>query len=75
MQYGTTLNFSFYSNEANEPVHIHISKGDGVAKYWLDPDVIEEYSYGFKVKERRDVKILVNEHSKFLRDKWHEYFS
>lgn len=29
--------FYFYSNENDEPVHIHIEKAGGSAKYWLDP--------------------------------------
>ena len=36
--------FSFYSNENQEPAHIHINKGTGNAKYWLKPEIVEEYS-------------------------------
>jgi len=39
--------FKFFSNENNELPHIHITKGDGNAKYWLVPECKEEYSYGF----------------------------
>ncbi|HJW28504.1 MAG TPA: DUF4160 domain-containing protein, partial [Saprospiraceae bacterium] len=41
--------FKFYSNENEEPAHIHITKGDGNAKYWLRPSIEEEYSYNFTV--------------------------
>ncbi len=51
--------FSFYSNENDEPAHIHINKGNSHAKYWLEPEAKEEYSYGFKLKERRDIKRIV----------------
>jgi hypothetical protein len=27
--------FFFFSNEGQEPPHVHVSKGDGVAKLWL----------------------------------------
>lgn len=27
--------FFFYSNEGNEPVHIHVQKGEKECKYWL----------------------------------------
>jgi hypothetical protein len=30
--------FYFYSNEGNEPMHVHAVKGDAECKYWLDPD-------------------------------------
>ena len=66
--------FSFYSNENYEPAHIHINKGTGNAKYWLEPELVEGYSYGFKLKERRDIKTIIQEHFEFLIRKWHEYF-
>ncbi len=28
--------FFFYSQEGNEPPHIHVQYGKGVAKYWLE---------------------------------------
>jgi len=31
----------FYSNEKNEPIHIHVQKGDFEGKFWLK---IEEIS-------------------------------
>ena len=27
--------FHFFSREGQEPPHIHIRKGDAIAKYWL----------------------------------------
>lgn len=29
--------FFFYSNENNEPAHIHVKKADAEAKIWLAP--------------------------------------
>ena len=31
----------FYSNELNEPIHIHVQKGEIQAKFWLLLDEIE----------------------------------
>ena len=67
--------FSFYSNENQEPAHIHVNKGTGNAKYWLEPEIAEEYAYGFKLKERRDIKNYIFEHYDFLIKKWYEHFS
>jgi hypothetical protein len=67
--------FKFFSNENDEPPHIHITKGNGNAKYWLVPTCEEEFSYGFKLKERRDIKKIVLEQSEFLVNKWYEYFN
>jgi hypothetical protein len=66
--------FFFYSNENNEPVHIHISKGGANCKFWLLPIIEEEYSYGFKLKERKEIKLLVKEHSREIIEKWNEFF-
>jgi hypothetical protein len=29
--------FYFFSNEGTEPAHVHVEKGDGTAKFWLNP--------------------------------------
>jgi hypothetical protein len=29
--------FFFYSNEGNEPAHIHVTAGGNEAKFWLSP--------------------------------------
>jgi len=29
--------FFIYSNERQEPAHVHVEKGDGEAKFWLEP--------------------------------------
>lgn len=31
--------FFFYSDEGDEPCHIHVKKGSGRGKVWLDPDI------------------------------------
>ena len=66
--------FKFYSNENDEPPHSHVTKGGSKAKYWLVPVVEEAYSYGFTVRERREVRELVVANSDQLTDKWNEYF-
>lgn len=68
------FSFFFYSNEGNEPIHIHISKDKSEAKYWLKPEISEEYSYGFKVKERKAIKKLILERRAEIIKKWYEYF-
>ena len=51
--------FFFYSNEKNEPIHIHCRKGEKECKYWLDTqnfNVQEAYSYSLNNKDKREVK-------------------
>jgi hypothetical protein len=41
------FSFFFFSHEGIEPVHIHVKKGDGMAKFWLNPIKLA-YNDGFK---------------------------
>jgi Domain of unknown function (DUF4160) len=66
--------FFFYSNENNEPPHVHIEKGEGNAKVWLEP-FEPVYFYNFTSKEETYIldQVAINiEHFKKL---WNEYFN
>lgn len=66
--------FHFYSDEGNEPCHIHVSKGGANGKWWLEPTLIEEHAYGFTLKERKQIKSILEKYHQQLKDSWHEYF-
>jgi len=66
--------FLFYSDEGNEPCHIHIKKGGAAGKIWLLPDFDEDYYYGFTEQEKRKIRKLVKENYEFLIEQWNEYF-
>ena len=65
--------FFFYSNEGEEPPHIHVQSGDYTAKFWLDP-VIASKSHGFRLRELNDIEMLVMEHERDFLEAWNEYF-
>jgi hypothetical protein len=67
--------FYFFSNEGNEPCHIHVKKGDGKAKVWLQPSVEFEYTYGFTASEMREIDTIIEDNLATLISKWNEYFS
>ena len=67
--------FKFYSNENLEPVHIHVVKAGGHAKYWLGNDIIEAFSYGFSQKEKKLIRAIINENYFLLKGKWNEHFN
>ncbi len=49
----------FYSNESQEPIHIHVQKGDAEAKFWLiieEVQITEAFSYNFTQANKREVK-------------------
>jgi hypothetical protein len=41
--------FFFFSNEGNprEPLHVHVRKGERLAKFWIEPEVFLVESHGF----------------------------
>ncbi len=63
--------FFFYSNEANEPMHIHVRKAGGFAKYWMEP-VELEFSQGMKVNELKTAENLILENIELIKRKWYE---
>lgn len=66
--------FFFFSQEGNEPPHIHVEHGDKVAKYWLNPVELAS-SEGFRSHEMKRVRMLVIEHRNLFLERWNEYFS
>ena len=66
--------FFFFSNEGNEPVHIHVESGDGYCKFWINP-VILAYATGYDPTELNRIEKLVEKHSALIETAWHEYFS
>jgi Domain of unknown function (DUF4160) len=65
--------FYFFSHEPGEPPHVHIDRGDGGAKVWLENVAIARDS-GFKAKELSQILTLVRENRTMLLEKWHGYF-
>ena len=65
--------FYFFSDERQEPPHVHVRKGDSVAKLWLQP-VDLAFSRGFSRIELRRIRELTFEHQVFFVERWNEYF-
>lgn len=63
--------FFFYSNEGQEPIHIHVKKAGGFAKFWIEP-VELDHAQGLKVNDLKIAEELINDHLKLIKDKWNE---
>jgi len=66
--------FFFYSNENNEPAHVHVEKGSGIGKIWLEPSVAVSYFRGFSSSEQNSIMDVIDEHSSNFKKKWYEHF-
>jgi hypothetical protein len=69
--------FHFYSNERNEPMHVHAVKGDAECKYWLHPDrfdIVEDFEYNCTPRLRREVRQIVFEHFDQIVAAWRQHF-
>lgn len=69
--------FFFYSNEGNEPMHIHARKGGAECKYWLLEatfDIEEAYAFGVTPQLRREVRQIIFEHFEELVQAWRDFF-
>jgi len=65
--------FFFYSNENEEPPHIHVRRDDREAKFWLDPVALGA-NWGFGARELRKVRGMVAAHRDELLQAWNDYF-
>ena len=65
--------FFFFSLDRGEPPHIHIEKGDSVAKFWLKPVALAR-SKGFRQHELSRIRQLVEKHQPVFLRAWNEFF-
>ena len=63
-----------YSNENNEPAHVHVEKGAGEGKIWLEPSISIAYVMGFSTREQNDIMLITRENFPVFIQKWYEYF-
>lgn len=63
----------FYSHEPNEPPHVHVERGDGTAKVWLETLSLARSS-GLKPKEIGRILELVRQNRIMLLEAWYGYF-
>jgi hypothetical protein len=63
----------FYSNERNEPPHIHVRAGEKEAKFWLH-DLTVALNAGFPTHEISDIIRHLRQNRQTLLSAWHDYF-
>jgi hypothetical protein len=65
--------FYYYSNESDEPPHIHVDRDDSTAKFWLDPISLAR-SEGFSARELRRIERLIRDYQQDFLRAWNEHF-
>ena len=65
--------FFFYSNESQEPPHIHVGAAENEAKFWLNPAILAA-NYGFRGRELSDIERIVRQREAEFLEAWNEYF-
>jgi len=68
--------FFFFSNEGTprEPMHIHVRKGEAVAKFWLEPDISVAESYALTSSELLELMRAAEKNKKIIERYWNEHF-
>ena len=65
--------FFFSSADKNEPPHVHVKREKMVAKFWLEPVVLERAG-GFTRVELNIIAKLVEGHRDEFVESWYEFF-
>lgn len=63
----------FYTNEGNEPIHVHARKGQAECKLWIREDIYdveEAWSHGLGPQLRREIREIVFSHFELIVEEW-----
>jgi len=63
--------FFFYSNEGQEPIHVHVRKAGGFAKFWIEP-VELDFAQGMKITDINKAEELIYNNMELIKTKWDE---
>ena len=68
--------FFFFSNEGDplENIHVHVRKGENIAKLWVMPEVYLASSWGMSPQELNMFENVVIAHKDQIMENWNEYF-
>ena len=67
--------FFFYTNEGDEPIHVHFQKGEREGKLWLDIDnfdLKEAHAFNLSPSDRRAVRKIVFDNFEYIVTQWLE---
>ncbi|MCY2924362.1 MAG: DUF4160 domain-containing protein [Planctomycetota bacterium] len=68
----------FYSDEGNEPVHVHACKGEAECKLWLRVDtynVEEAWEHNMSPRLHREIRKIIFDHFELIVEEWNRHFA
>jgi len=65
--------FYFLSNEEARQ-HVHITCGDGEAKFWLEPLISLAVYHGLNQRKLNEIQKIVEDHKNEIIKAWQEHF-
>jgi hypothetical protein len=68
-----TLRAGLAGSEEIETAHLHVTREKKVAKFWLDPVMLQKAG-GFSRHELDRIARLVDQHQQHLMESWYEFF-
>ena len=66
----------FYSDEGNEPIHIHCRRGGRECKYWLNIEgfgIREAYAFGLSPRDNRQIRKIIFEQYDYIVTQWRKF--
>jgi hypothetical protein len=66
--------FYFLSNEEKR-IHIHVTREEGEAKFWIEPIVSLAVYRGLNPKKLNEIQKIVEEHKDEILEAWQRHFS
>jgi len=66
--------YFFFSREESR-MHVHITSGNGEAKFWLEPEIELANNYRYSRKQLKKVELFIEEHYDEIICAWKQYFS
>ncbi|NNM77151.1 DUF4160 domain-containing protein [Sphingomonas sp. ID1715] len=72
---GLRIHFFAHEGLPREPVHVHVARPGGDAKFWLDPEVRLARNKGLTARELRQAQETVRKRRQELIDAWNAFFA
>jgi hypothetical protein len=64
--------FFFYAKDCQEPMHVHVTRGSGLAKIWIESLKIAQ-SVGFRSHEESRILKIIAANQALIVARWHKF--